>query len=77
VDAGHAEWTHEKDTVRITNAGYDFLNADHHLGGPFFRRFTPYVGQFYGHPYFDTASKWGEGNADSAASTVAANTTRL
>ena len=28
VDAGHAEWLGEKrHTARITNAGYDFLNA--------------------------------------------------
>ena len=28
VDAGHAEWSGgERSTARITNAGYDFLNA--------------------------------------------------
>ena len=28
VDAGHAEWTgSERSVARITNAGYDFLNA--------------------------------------------------
>ena len=28
VDAGHAEWTSSKQEIaRITNAGYDFLNA--------------------------------------------------
>ena len=28
VDAGHAEWVNDKRSVaRITNAGYDFLNA--------------------------------------------------
>lgn len=28
VDAGHAEWTGERHSIaRITNAGYDFLNA--------------------------------------------------
>ena len=30
VDAGHAEWSgsrNPKDVVRITNDGYDFLNA--------------------------------------------------
>ena len=27
IDAGHAEWTARGQEARITNAGYDFLNA--------------------------------------------------
>ena len=39
IDAGHAEWTsHQKSIARITNAGYDFVNAVDQ-GEPYLRKF--------------------------------------
>ena len=54
VDAGHAEWrSPKKQIVRITNDGYDFLNAVE--SGGQFRKFKELFDK--GMPYADAAQK--------------------